>query len=58
MPSGRPRPSDDVAHRTDGEPCEAYAMLGRFVCSAHGGRAPLVRAAAACRFADAKVSTK
>jgi hypothetical protein len=33
-------------------------MVGGFVCSAHGGRAPHVRAAAARRFADAKAQHK
>lgn len=32
------------AHRTGGQPCEAYAILGGEVCSAHGGSAPRVRA--------------
>jgi hypothetical protein len=59
MPSGRPRPARRCrAHRTNGQPCEAYAMVGGFVCSAHGGRAPHVRAAAARRFADAKAQHK
>jgi hypothetical protein len=30
----------------DGEPCEAYAVTGAKVCSAHGGRAPQVKEAA------------
>ena len=38
-------------HRTDGEPCSAWAMRGTNVCSAHGGRAPQVRAAAEERIA-------
>jgi hypothetical protein len=38
MPSGRPRPGRRCrAHRTDSQPCKAYAMVGGFVCSAHGG---------------------
>jgi hypothetical protein len=38
-----------TAHRTDGEPCEGWAMAGTTVCSAHGGKAPQVQAAAQAR---------
>lgn len=42
------------AHRTDGQPCGAWAMHGTTVCQKHGGRAPQVRAAARRRLvADA-----
>src|SRR5688572_28631607 len=34
------------AHRTNGDPCKAYAILGAQVCWVHGGAAPQVRAAA------------
>jgi hypothetical protein len=34
------------AHRKNGEPCKAYAIIGGRVCRAHGGAAPQVRAAA------------
>lgn len=33
-------------HRTDGTPCKAWAVNGGGVCSAHGGLAPQVKAAA------------
>jgi hypothetical protein len=32
-----------TARRTDGDPCEAFAILGGTVCAAHGGSAPRVR---------------
>jgi hypothetical protein len=38
-----------TAHRTDGEACEGWAMRGTNVCSAHGGKAPQVQAAAQTR---------
>ena len=38
------------ARRTDGQPCWAYAITGGEVCSAHGGSAPAVRAAALLRY--------
>jgi hypothetical protein len=38
------------AHRSDGEPCSAYAITGGRVCVAHGGAAPQVKAAAARRW--------
>jgi len=40
-----------TAHRTDGQPCRAWAMNGATVCPAHGGRAPQVQAAARRRLA-------
>jgi hypothetical protein len=43
------------AHRTDGQPCSNFAMLGGTVCHAHGGRAPRVRAAAERRLAAEKL---
>jgi hypothetical protein len=39
-------------HRTDGQPCGAYAVNGARVCSAHGGQAPQVKAKAAGRIAE------
>lgn len=39
-----------------GAPCDAYAVHGATVCSAHGGRAPQVIAAAQRRLAEAKVT--
>lgn len=47
-----------TAQRSKGRgPCEAWAIRGGKVCSAHGGRAPQVIAAAAERQLDAKVRT-
>lgn len=44
-----------TAHRTNGEPCGNYAMAGGWVCHAHGGRAPAVRAAARRRLVEAEL---
>lgn len=41
-----------TGRRTDGQPCGAYAVNGARVCSAHGGRAPQVKAKAAERVAE------
>jgi len=35
-----------TAHRSDGEPCRAYAIAGGRVCVYHGGKAKQVREAA------------
>lgn len=35
-----------TAHRSDGEPCKAWAITGGDVCVYHGGKAPQVREAA------------
>ena len=41
-----------TAHRSsDGQPCEGWSVVGASVCSAHGGRAPQVQAAAKERLA-------
>lgn len=40
-----------TAHKTNGDPCPNWAVRGASVCSAHGGRAPQVRAAAEERLA-------
>jgi len=48
----RPRPKKGAlcsAHRTNGDPCNQYAIRGGSVCGAHGGRAPAVKAKAAER---------
>jgi len=41
-------------HRTDGEPCGAWAINGGKVCVAHGGRAPQVKAKASRVVAERK----
>lgn len=33
-----------TAHRTNGEPCSAWAMRGQYTCWAHGGASPQARA--------------
>lgn len=40
------------AHRSDGEPCGNYAIVGGTVCRMHGGAAAHVRAAADRRMVD------
>lgn len=40
------------AHRSNGEPCGAWAIRGGFVCRVHGGSAPQVKAAARARLFD------
>jgi hypothetical protein len=42
-------------HRTDGQPCGAYAVNGARVCSAHGGQAPQVKAKAEERIAEERI---
>lgn len=46
------------AHRTNGDPCKAYAVRGATVCVTHGGAAPRVREAAARRVAEEKAAVK
>src|SRR5579875_402932 len=43
------------AHRTEGAPCRGWAMVGGFVCRAHGGTAPQVRYAAYVRATEAAI---
>jgi hypothetical protein len=41
-----------TAHRTNGEPCRAWAIHGGRVCVVHGGKAPQVRLSAEQRIRD------
>jgi len=43
------------AHRSDGQPCRAWAIVGGFVCRAHGGAAPHVRREARVRALEASI---
>lgn len=43
------------AHRSNGQPCRAYAIIGGRVCRAHGGAAPQVRAAAERRILQSRL---
>lgn len=57
---GKPHERDGnptcIGHRSDGEPCLAYAIQGGTVCyKRHGGKAPQVQAAAAQRLEMARV---
>jgi hypothetical protein len=42
-----------TAHRTNGQPCRAWAVRGAQVCWSHGGASPQVRRAARRRLAIA-----
>lgn len=42
-------------HKTNGDPCNNYAINGGMVCHAHGGRAKQVKAKAAERAAEDKI---
>ena len=44
-----------TAHRGDGQSCEAWAIVGGFVCRAHGGSAPQVRHEARIRAFEAAI---
>jgi hypothetical protein len=45
-----------TAHRsTDGQPCSNFAMHGGWVCHAHGGKIPAVRAVAERRLAERRL---
>lgn len=39
-----------TAHRSNGQPCSAYAITGGYVCRTHGGAIGHVKAAAARRW--------
>ena len=41
--------------RSDGQPCRAFAIVGGFVCAAHGGSAPQVRSEATLRYWQARL---
>ena len=43
------------AHRSDGQPCRAWAISGGFVCRAHGGATTAARMAAERRLDHASV---
>ena len=52
---GSPRQAQKCSgHRTNGEPCKAWAMNGSSVCVAHGGKARQVKAKAARVLAERK----
>jgi hypothetical protein len=44
------------ARRTNGQPCKAWAIVGGYVCRAHGGAAPHVRQAAERRALEAQIN--
>ena len=43
-----------TAHKTNGEPCNAWAIKGAKVCRVHGGMAPQVQRKAAERIAEVR----
>jgi hypothetical protein len=45
-------------HKTNGDPCNNYAIVGGVVCHAHGGRARQVKAKAAERATEDKMRAK
>lgn len=47
-----------AGHKTNGDPCGGYAITGGTVCSAHGGRAPQVKAAAQVRVAEQRMAAQ
>lgn len=43
------------ARRTDGEPCNAFAIIGGDICRVHGGASPKVKFRALYRAAEAAI---
>lgn len=56
MPRVRRQGRRCSARRTDGRPCKAFAIVGGWVCAAHGGSSPKVRRAAQLRVYAAKMN--
>lgn len=46
VPAGTVPSQRCTAHRSNGEPCKRWAIVGGLVCPTHGGSAPQVRRAA------------
>jgi hypothetical protein len=46
------------AHRTNGQPCKAFAMRGQMVCRKHGGKTPLGLQAGEQRIAEQQAAAE